>query len=101
MALTTYDHVLAMPTCPCPYLTCGPETGFMFVVFRVVFIAVLESGDCCPHFAEETEVQSGTQIPRAWRACKFHACSSFCAHQRPWAELRVPGPSHLGCLYRG
>lgn len=101
MALTTGDRVLAMPICPYPYLTCGPEMGFMFVVFCVVFIAVLESGDCCPHFAEETEVQSGTQTPRAWRACEFHACSSFCPHQGPWAELRVPALPTLGVCTEG
>lgn len=54
-----------------------------------------------PHFAEGTEIQSDTQAPRAWRACKVHACSSFCPHQGPWAELGVPGSSHLGCLHRG
>lgn len=94
-------RVLAMPTCLHPHCTGGPETGFMFTVVHVIFITVLESGGCCPHFAEGTEIQSDTQAPRTWRTCKVHACSSFCPHQGPWAELGVPGSSHLGCLYRG
>lgn len=101
MALAVGDRVLATPACPRPHLPCGLETGFMFVVVRVVFITVLESGDYCPHSAEGTEVPSGPQAPRAWRACEVHACSSFHPHQGPSAELRVPGPSHLGCLHRG
>lgn len=83
------------------YLTCGPETGFMFVVFCVVFIAVLESGDCSSHFAEETEVQSGTQTPRAWCACKLHPGQSSGCQALPTLGVCTEGESQWGGWYHG